>query len=234
MKYVFRLPNASEYDLTGMENWLEEMALKGLYLKWYRPFLCCFTRGEPKRVRVRLEPNPRYTLEIQLSDEKKEFYRELGWSYACEIAHNALVFYNEDPAAPELHTDPTLLADQTRTLIRRKKRDNCALGVVLALGAILQVWYISRYGIPTAHDLFSTVYLSLILLTGLFTLILDRETLQKLKWMERNMEAGITPERLPTSPQWRRRQRLRGVSQIVFYTNIIFAPFLRLLFLHPN
>ena len=88
MKYAFRLPAASELDLTGMENWLEEMALKGLYLKWYRSFLCCFTRGEPKRVRVRLEPNPRYSLEIQLSDEKKEFYRELGWSYACEIAQD--------------------------------------------------------------------------------------------------------------------------------------------------
>ena len=47
MKYAFRLPAASELDLTGMENWLEEMALKGLYLKGYRSFLCCFTRGEP-------------------------------------------------------------------------------------------------------------------------------------------------------------------------------------------
>ena len=32
MKYVFKIPAASAIDLTGMENWLEEMALKGLYL----------------------------------------------------------------------------------------------------------------------------------------------------------------------------------------------------------
>lgn len=233
MKYAFRLPAASELDLTGMENWLEEMALKGLYLKWYRPFLCCFTRGEPKRVRVRLEPNPRYTLEIELSNEKEEFYRELGWSYACEISHNALVFYNDDPSAPELHTDPTLLADQMRTLVRWKKRDNRALGAALAFGAIVQVWHLRRYGIPNTSVLFTTVYLSIVLLTGLYALISDQEPLRKLKQLERDMEAGITPERLPTSPQWRRRQRLRGVVIAIYFANLILAPFLYRLLVYP-
>ncbi|MCI8553049.1 MAG: DUF2812 domain-containing protein [Lawsonibacter sp.] len=226
MKYVFKIPAASELDLTGLENWLEEMALKGLYLKWYRPFLCCFTRGAPKRVRVRLEPNPRHTLEIQLSDEKEAFYRELGWNYACEIAHNALVFYNDDPDTPELHTDPTLLANQMRTLIRWKKRENFALGVVLALEAIFLVWHLRRYGIPNVRALFSTVYLTIIFVTALYTLIVsDREPLQKLKQMERDMEAGITPERLPTSPQWRRRQLLAGILQAIFFATILLAPF---------
>ena len=233
MKYVFRLPNASEYDLTGMENWLEEMALKGLYLKWYRPFLCCFTRGEPKRVRVRLEPNPRYSLEIQLSDEKKEFYRELGWSYACEIAHNALVFYNDDSAAPELHTDPTLLVGHMRALCRRHKGWNRALGITLTLAALLVIWDLRRFGLSTPERLFSDIYLSLILLAGLFTLLLDRESLQKLKRMEADMEAGIAPERLPTSPRWRRRQRLRGIVQIFFFATIFLAPLLRPLLFIP-
>lgn len=229
MKYVFKIPAASELDLTGMENWLEEMALKGLYLKWYRPFLCCFVRGEPKRVRVRLEPNPRHTLEIELSDEKEEFYRELGWSYACEISHNALVFYNDDPTAPELHTDPTLLAGHMRALHRRQKRYNWVMGVMIALGTLFQVRYLQRYGLPTASELFSAAYLALLLVTGLLTLVLDQEPLRKLRRMEADMEAGVTPERLPTSPQWRRRQRLRGIIQMLFFAILLLAPFLRLL-----
>lgn len=233
MKYVFKIPAASELDLTGMENWLEELARKGLYLKWYRPFLCCFVRGEPKRVRVRLEPNPRHTLEIELSDEKEEFYRELGWSYACEIAHNALVFYNDDPAAPELHTDPTLLAGHMRALCRRHKGWNWVLGITLALAALFLIRDLRRFGVSSPERLFSAIYCSVIWLTGLFTLLLDRESLQKLKRMEADMEAGIAPERLPTSPRWRRRQRLRGIVQIFFFVTILLAPFLRPLLFIP-
>ena len=100
------------------------------------------------------------------------------------------------------------------------------MGVVLALEAIFLVWHLRHYGIPNVRALFSTVYLSIIFVTALYTLIVsDREPLQKLKQMERDMEAGITPERLPTSPQWRRRQLLAGILQAIFFATILLAPF---------
>ena len=154
-------------------------------------------------------------------------------SYACEIAHNALVFYNDDSAAPELHTDPTLLVGHMRALCRRHKGWNRALGVTLALAALLLIWDLRRFGLSNPERLFSDIYLSLILLAGLFTLLLDRESLQKLKRMEADMEAGIAPERLPTSPRWRRRQRLRGIVQIFFFATIFLAPLLRPLLFIP-
>lgn len=229
MKYVFKIPAASEYDLTGMENWLEEMAQKGLYLKWYRSFICCFVRGEPKKARVRLEPNPRHMLEIELTEDKEAFYRDLGWHFACEISQSALVFYADSPDVPELHTDPTLLVEQMRALIRRVNRQSWALGVVLALGSAFlfrQTW---RYGISTPEDLYKTAYLGGMLLFGLFTLLLDRKALRRLREMEGDMEEGVTPERLPTSPQWRRQQLLRGVSALIFYAVVFFSPFAILL-----
>ena len=58
------------------------------------------------------------------------------------------------------------------------------------MAALLLIWDLRRFGLSNPERLFSDIYLSLILLAGLFTLLLDRESLQKLKRMEADMEAA--------------------------------------------
>ena len=56
MKYVRKITPVSSADGEGLESWLEDMALQGLYLKKFRPLFCTFTPGPAKKTRYRLEP----------------------------------------------------------------------------------------------------------------------------------------------------------------------------------
>ena len=53
--------------------------------------------------RYRLEPSIKDGLSLA---ERKEFYRELGWSYVTEAAQIYAVFRCDDPDTPDLYTDP--------------------------------------------------------------------------------------------------------------------------------
>ena len=54
MKYVRKITPVSSADGEGLESWLEDMALQGLYLKKFRPLFCTFTPGPAKKTRYRL------------------------------------------------------------------------------------------------------------------------------------------------------------------------------------
>ena len=78
MKRVYKLTPVREYDIAGVESWLEDMARRGLYLKKFRPLFCTFERGEPGEVRYRLEPHRR-VLDDELPQSMLELYEQFGW-----------------------------------------------------------------------------------------------------------------------------------------------------------
>ena len=225
MKTVYKLTPVDDLDLTGIENWLEEMALQGLYLEDYNSHYCRFRQGEPKRVRVRLEPNPRRAAENRLPKDKEEFYREAGWTFACEIYHSALVFYNEDLNAPELHTDPTLLADRVRTLIQRSRRSIRFSLVFLALVAVCYLPRNWEHMRPFFRAQFCLVYVMAIPM-----LLSEYVSLRRLKAIERDMEDGIMPERLSPPPRWRLLQLLASVMWLLYILIFFIFPFFLALF----
>ena len=219
MKTVYKLTPVDDLDLTGIENWLEEMALQGLYLEDYNSHYCRFRRGEPKRVRVRLEPNPRRATENRLPKDKEEFYREAGWTFACEIYHSALVFYNEDLNAPELHTDPTLLADRVRTMIRRSQS-----GIWFACGILL------LFAVYLYHHPFYLLRFFVLYAFSLLTIAAEYKGLRRLREIERDMEAGIIPERLSPSPKWQWLQLAANTLWLLYILIFFIFPFFPALF----
>ena len=123
MKYVRKLIPVHPYDIPGTENWLEEQAARGLYLKQYGSLLCTFTRDTPRTVRYRLdycdtdrEPDPVPGL--------LTLYREMGWEYVCSTGL-LLLFCTQDPYAPEPHTDPQTHAQLLRQM-EQKIRRSCS------------------------------------------------------------------------------------------------------------
>lgn len=222
MKNVYKLTPVNGLDLTGIENWLEEMALQGLYLESFLPHYCRFRQGEPKRVRIRLEPNPRRTLEDKLPKDKESFYQEAGWTFACEIRHSALVFYNEDPNTPELHTDPTLLADRVRTLIQRTRRSIWFSSVILVLSAL----YLHRLH----WSVFRLTQICILCTLLLLLVFLDYVNLRRLKELERDMKDGVTPERLSPPPWLHLLQLLASAAWILILLIFYIFPFFLALF----
>ena len=97
-----RLPFA-ETNVEGIELWLDQMALEGLFLcdtagtSWY------FREGEPEAIRYRLD---KVTEKGAMpSVEKRESYQKKGWKYL--LTHKTMyhIFQAKDPQAEELHMD---------------------------------------------------------------------------------------------------------------------------------
>lgn len=140
MKRVYKLTPVREYDVAGVESWLEDMARRGLYLKKFRPLFCTFERGEPGEVRYRLEPHRR-VLDDELPQSMLELYEQFGWDCVDEVNRSMLIFSTRNPDAPELHTDPELQETQWRKLYK-SARNGFVANLLLALALLAFTGYL--------------------------------------------------------------------------------------------
>ena len=51
MKCIRKFTPVSPYDIQGLESWLQDLALQGLYLAWFRPLFSTFVQVTPRQVR---------------------------------------------------------------------------------------------------------------------------------------------------------------------------------------
>lgn len=112
----------SLYDMEGIQNWLDEMALQGLFLDRiaFHNDRFIFQVGEPKAVRYRLDPIvPGYNY-----NERKELYAQAGWEFVDTVTDLYCVYSCADSSVPELYTDPQSLSCAVRGLFRRLLRKN--------------------------------------------------------------------------------------------------------------
>ena len=136
MKYVRKITPVSSADAEGLESWLEDMALQGLYLKKFRPLFCTFTPGPAKKTRYRLEPY-RLHLDDDLPRSMLELYQDFGWDYVGTADSSMLIFATQDLDAPELHTDPELQSQRWNKLYRSARRGFVWNTALLVLAAVL-------------------------------------------------------------------------------------------------
>ncbi len=121
-KYRYKLAPCPVYDLAGMQEWLEEMAAKGLHLDPSSGFFLgmgIFTQGQPAKVRYRMEAVRYRKLFSKYkgdpNDAVAELAEEFGWQLVCR--HREFDIYRtEDSFAPEFNTDPDLQAASLRSV----------------------------------------------------------------------------------------------------------------------
>ena len=90
-----------------IQQWLEEEAARGWRMTDCNGWYVTFKQAEPAQCRVRLQPQEPEARETRR--ERGGFYREMGWSFGAVIPDGSSdyeVWYCDDPAAPELQTDP--------------------------------------------------------------------------------------------------------------------------------
>ena len=124
----------SIYDIRGIQEWLDEMARNGLFLKEVnRRFdRAEFEVGDPAPVRYRLDPAARKGKE---DDEHAALYAQMGWHYVDHVNRWYCIYSCADPEAPELYSDPQSLSLAMDSLVRRDFRNHILLA--LALLAVL-------------------------------------------------------------------------------------------------
>lgn len=218
---VVRLP-VNENRILDVEIWLEQMALKGYFLRdtagkwWY------FDRGEPKRVRYRMEMMSART--IELDAERREEYEAAGWHYVtpCKTAYH--IFMADDPETVELHTDPQVFGLSMKQYESELK--TTVIAAVLILLSCLYMYrrtyltdWISWPAITLAGEngFFSIVCLAL-LITGIIRAAVNYRSFRALR---RRIEEGGSV--VPTEEQVKRKRFRLWIPYLYLAGLILFA-----------
>ena len=125
-KYAYRFCPCHGYDVEGIQTWLEEMANKGLHLSGWVLGILLFDIGAPKNSRYRLYPNPNNQDRYRKTPGRlRDLAAEFSWEFIVRY-ENFDIYRSDHPEAPELNTDPAVLAmaldglriDRTHRLLR--------------------------------------------------------------------------------------------------------------------
>lgn len=90
-KEIALKPPCREYDVQGIESWLQYQSLSGNFLFDTAGRTFYFQEGEPKKLVFRLEPYEKK----RISEEQKEDWRKRGWIYAASYRHLYDIFSSE-------------------------------------------------------------------------------------------------------------------------------------------
>ena len=188
---VYKLIPVDFVDVDRFEGWAEDMARRGLYLHHLTPFLfAAFQRGEPAPVRYRLEPRGSFW-----SRESQNYCRSLGWEFVCQVGRWFDLYRNDDPEAPELHTDP-VVHSYALDRISRSLRILTAVLVLCFVGelaALLLPYLLSETPVLLLLDVSGIATLSILVL--LLLLWVEFRSLGSFFRLRRRLRKGIVPGR---------------------------------------
>ena len=169
MRRIYKLTPVSLYDIRGVESWLEDMAKRGFFLKKLRPAFSTFERGPARPVRYRVEPD-RQRQDAELPQDMLDLYREFGWTLVC-MPQDTLIFFNPDPEAPELHSDPELQGELWKKLYRVKLR-GFWISLLLDLALMACAWAgLFQNGTPVLNFLTTDVLILTIAILFLLAML---------------------------------------------------------------
>lgn len=139
MKHRYALPLFSFYDHTGMTCHWEKMARRGWLLDNIGGVLWRYRSIEPQRMRFAMTYFPEVTgFEPDTpaaQTDMQALCQQAGWQLAAN-AGKFQVYYNEDPDAVELDTDPHI---QLEVIHRAMKKNFLPSYALLAFCAVMQI-----------------------------------------------------------------------------------------------
>lgn len=189
-KFVKRVIPFESCDIPAIQNCLEDMAEKGLFFKECGVFFAKFEKGEPKKMRYRLDFCD--VVACDIPEEKKELYERSGWNVVGDFKNDCVVICTDDPDAPEIYTDCELLAKPLKSIISKYR-------IYLAALCVMLLTALAHCGLPNAvrvirflgyipKPFFAAVLILLALLIG--EIIFRAARLIKLKAMARRIKNG--------------------------------------------
>ena len=138
MKLVRKLVPVDFLDMHGIENWLEDMAAKGLFFTGMGSCFARFRRGRPMPIRYHAEPSG--SVPASLAREQVDYSAGLGWHYAGPFGQAFAVYWADDPETEEFHTDPVAQSYALEHLSRRLTRSGLVCVLAALVMAALFLW----------------------------------------------------------------------------------------------
>ena len=214
MKSVYKLTPVSDYDIQGTESWLQDMALRGLYLKKYRSLFCTFTPGPARKTRYRIEPCRR-AVDDDLPCAMLDLYEEYGWECVGDINREMLIFSTQDENAPELHTDPVIQGEQWKKLYKKARTGTYVVPLSFVAVTLCTAATLFEHGTPLTN-LITNTSLPLVLMWVCLLLGLPSAFAKKrdLGLILRQLEEGIPLEHRAPYPK-------RNLSSPTYFTVVV-------------
>lgn len=202
MRHIYKLTPVSLYDIRGVESWLEDMAKRGLALKWLRPTLSTFEREPGRPARYRIEPFRR-TAADDIPQAMLDLYQDFGWDFVCDTPE-LLVFSTQSPDAPEPHSDPELQGALWRKLYRSKRRSFWLSALLSLVVAVCAGAGLFQNGTPVLNLLTTSVLWSFVVLAAmLYALPQSWADVQRLALIVQQLEEGVPLEHRAVYPRRR-------------------------------
>ena len=186
---------ANVYDVAANETWLEDMARQGYRLVGMTGWSGVFEKAEPCACRYRMQPL--FKKEKRPPEEMAEAYRELGWEYAGTIPETFHVWCCQDPAVPELDTDPVVRGMGYRYLRRKMRKDLISSVLLLVVLAALCVFLPGMASTPLLDTVeqFAPGQLTVGTLAAILLVVLMTCQMRSMRRLLRFLDAGIPLER---------------------------------------
>ena len=116
-KFLKKLIPFESCDIPAIQSWLEDMAAQGLFYVDCGFFCARFEKGEPKKLRYRLD-----FCDVSLGkipEEKAELYERSSWRVVGELKNDLVVLTTDDPDAPEIFSEPEHLIKPLKRLAKK-------------------------------------------------------------------------------------------------------------------
>ena len=183
-----------------VEQWLEDEAARGWRLTDCGGWFATFEAVEPKQCRVRVHPQGPEARETFL--ERIAAYEEMGWTYAAAIERDFEIFYCDDPAIPELFSDPMSYGWAWEKQLKRARRN--AWGLLLLPLFVLVMLMLSAQKTVLQTVLNMSVFLMFVTVVLCpLLIVLCARRLWVVRMLRKQIAAGVKPER---NGNWRKNR----------------------------
>ena len=190
-EFITRYPPCPIYEIRRFENWLEDMAKDG-WILLQNPFSRLgsvgFRKAEPKSIRYRVQPAPKKPGWFSRHDGPQiavDLAADCGWTY-LGMRDGFLVYFTDDPDAPELNTDlqVQLLALEAH---RKRRWTHLLSGIVMVFLFIALLLWVGPVSFCMNKP---NWYLPLIFLCYFYAIVLQIKELLHLKRQQQKLADG--------------------------------------------
>ncbi|WP_077619594.1 DUF2812 domain-containing protein [Bacillus sinesaloumensis] len=211
MNKTVRKVRPSDYWRIGEhESWFADMASQGLHLKKMGKIFAYFEKGEPQKMRYRID----VSMKSKMQPEQIEIYAESGWDYVTGYQGFHVFSSPVERDAPEIHTDP---AEQSFTLkeLDKKLMLNAGFIVVallLIIGMLSSLWFLDGTPVYMLVDGAAVTQTILTIVIGYqaYNSLLAAISIRALQ------KSLIEGKPINHHAPWKKRHRIQSTSAILF------------------
>lgn len=211
-KFVKKLIPFESCDIPAIQSWLEDMAEQGLFYVDCGFFCARFERGEPKKLRYRLD-----FCDVSLGkipEEKAELYERSSWRVVGELKNDLIVLTTDDPDAPEIFSEPEHLIAPLKRLAKKHTAYWILFLIMFLLSRVGSPFMYTMLGVGTfidgVLDIGTAYYILLLLMAVLLLLefIVHLRRCRHLKKLIKQIERG---GELPTGERYKAKSKIGAV-----------------------